>query len=107
MYFCGSSSLPFGTTIKLEGYEIIATLFLFLFNKFKPSRHIILNEYCNNKHIQTCPYLINSTLGNGLANKCFLVVHYMVFNNLHYLIDKDFLFEAFNRTRKDGAPGVD
>ena len=31
----------------------------------------------------------------------------MVFNNLHYLIDKDFLFEAFNCTRKDGAPGVD
>jgi len=25
----------------------------------------------------------------------------MVFNNLHYLIDTDFLFEAFNCTRKD------
>ncbi len=31
----------------------------------------------------------------------------MVFNNLYHLLDFDFLLEAYRRTRKDGAPGVD
>lgn len=31
----------------------------------------------------------------------------MVFNNLYHLIDCDFLQEAYRRTRKDGAPGLD
>ncbi len=31
----------------------------------------------------------------------------MAFNNLSHLIDLDLLMEAFRRTRKDGAPGVD
>jgi group II intron reverse transcriptase/maturase len=31
----------------------------------------------------------------------------MVFNNLYHLIDYDFLKEAYRRTRKDSAPGVD
>ncbi len=31
----------------------------------------------------------------------------LAFNNLAHLIDRDFLLEAFRRTRKDGAPGVD
>ena len=49
------------------------------------------------------PYQRNSRELLKQAERC----PEMVFNNLHYLIDKDFLFEAFNRTRKDGAPGVD
>ena len=31
----------------------------------------------------------------------------LVFNNLYHLLDFDFLLEAYRRTRKDGAPGVD
>jgi RNA-directed DNA polymerase len=31
----------------------------------------------------------------------------MVFNNVFHLIDQDFLREAYRRTRKDSAPGVD
>ena len=31
----------------------------------------------------------------------------MVFNNVFHLIDRDFLREAYRRTRKDSAPGVD
>ena len=31
----------------------------------------------------------------------------MVFNNLYYLIDKDFLYEAYRQTRKNAAPGED
>ena len=31
----------------------------------------------------------------------------MVFNNVFHLIDCDFLREAYRRTRKDSAPGVD
>ena len=31
----------------------------------------------------------------------------LVFNNLYHLLDYDFLLEAYRRTRKDGAPGVD
>ena len=31
----------------------------------------------------------------------------MVFNNLYYLIDVDFLYEAYRRTSKASAPGVD
>ena len=31
----------------------------------------------------------------------------MVFNNVFHLIDGDFLREAYRRTRKDSAPGVD
>lgn len=31
----------------------------------------------------------------------------MVFNNVFHLIDRDFLLEAYRRTRKDSAPGVD
>jgi retron-type reverse transcriptase len=31
----------------------------------------------------------------------------MVFNNLYHLIDYEFLREAYRRTRKSGAPGVD
>ena len=31
----------------------------------------------------------------------------IVFNNLYHLLDFDFLLEAYRRTRKDGAPGVD
>lgn len=31
----------------------------------------------------------------------------MVFNNLYYLIGRDFLMEAFCQIRKNGAPGVD
>jgi RNA-directed DNA polymerase len=31
----------------------------------------------------------------------------MVFNNVFHLIDRDFLQEAYRRTRKDSAPGVD
>jgi len=31
----------------------------------------------------------------------------MVFDNLYHLLDFDFLLEAYRRTRKDGAPGVD
>lgn len=31
----------------------------------------------------------------------------MVFNNLYHLLDYDLLREAYRRTRKDGAPGVD
>ena len=31
----------------------------------------------------------------------------MVFNNVFHLIDDDFLREAYRRTRKDSAPGVD
>jgi group II intron reverse transcriptase/maturase len=31
----------------------------------------------------------------------------MVFHSLAYLIDEDLLREAFRRTRKDGAPGID
>ena len=31
----------------------------------------------------------------------------MVFNNLYHLIDYDLLREAYRRTRKDGAPGLD
>ena len=30
-----------------------------------------------------------------------------VFNSLHHLIDMDWMREAFSRTRKDGAPGID
>jgi len=29
-----------------------------------------------------------------------------VFNNLMYLVDVDFLKEAYQRTRKDAAPGI-
>ena len=31
----------------------------------------------------------------------------MVFNNVFHLIDRDLLREAYRRTRKDSAPGVD
>ena len=31
----------------------------------------------------------------------------LVFNNLYHLLDYDFLLEAYRRTRKDSAPGVD
>ena len=31
----------------------------------------------------------------------------MVFNNVLHLIDQDFLREAYRRTRKQSAPGVD
>ncbi len=31
----------------------------------------------------------------------------LVFNNLYHLLDYDFLVEAYRRTRKDSAPGVD
>ena len=31
----------------------------------------------------------------------------MVFNNLYYLIDVEFLYEAYCRTNKASAPGVD
>ena len=31
----------------------------------------------------------------------------MVFNNVFHLIDCDFLREAYRRTRKDSAPGID
>ena len=31
----------------------------------------------------------------------------LVFTSLMHYIDKEFLFEAYRRTRKDGAPGVD
>ncbi len=31
----------------------------------------------------------------------------LVFNNLYHLLDYDFLLEAYHRTRKDSAPGVD
>ena len=31
----------------------------------------------------------------------------MVFNNVFHLIDRDFLLEAYRRTRKSSAPGVD
>ena len=31
----------------------------------------------------------------------------LVFNNVFPLIDRDFLREAYRRTRKDSAPGVD
>jgi RNA-directed DNA polymerase len=31
----------------------------------------------------------------------------MVFNNVFHLIDRDFLLEAYRRTRQDSAPGVD
>ena len=30
-----------------------------------------------------------------------------VFNNLYHLLDYDFLMEAYRRTRKGSAPGVD
>ena len=30
-----------------------------------------------------------------------------VFNSLHHFIDMDWMREAYSRTRKDGAPGVD
>ena len=35
--------------------------------------------------------------------------HYpeMVFNNVFHLIDREFLLEAYRRTRKNSAPGVD
>ena len=31
----------------------------------------------------------------------------MVFNNVFHLIDRDFLREAYRRTRQSSAPGVD
>ncbi len=31
----------------------------------------------------------------------------MVFNNLYHLLDFDFLVEAYSRTRKSSAPGID
>mgnify|MGYP000131464906 CR=1 FL=1 len=31
----------------------------------------------------------------------------LIFNNLYHLLDYDFLLEAYHRTRKDSAPGVD
>ena len=30
-----------------------------------------------------------------------------VFTSLHHLIDREWMLEAYRRTRKDGAPGVD
>jgi hypothetical protein len=31
----------------------------------------------------------------------------LVFNNLAHLVDLEFLREAYRRTRKNGAPGID
>ena len=31
----------------------------------------------------------------------------MVFNNVFHLIDRDFLLEAYHKTQKSSAPGVD
>lgn len=62
--------------------------------------------------------LINRTTGDTLGSLTVSLKLYQlraqakkhperVFNTLHHLIDVDFLFEAYHRTKKDAAAGVD